>query len=173
MAQYKIGTVNVTNGSAVVTGNGTLWLSNISVLDIFVVRDIVANYTILTVDSNTQITLSTNYTGATATYQSYQIIRDFTDNYSFPEINFGDKNWPYGLTIALVSVDLQIKRLSDRIETKGTTTTTTTTTSSSTSSTISTTSSTSSTISTTSSTSSTSSTISTTSTLSTTTTTGP
>ncbi len=173
MGQYQIGTVNVTNGSAIITGNGTLWLETISISDLFMIRDASVHYTVLTVDSNIQITLSANYVGATATYQSYQIIRNFTTNYSFPEIEFGDFNWPYIVTEALILVDTQIRTLADRIETKpvGTTTTTsttssTTTTTSTTSTTSSTTSSTSSTISTTSSTSSTISTTSTTTTTS-------
>ena len=140
MSQYQIGTVNVTNGSDVITGNGTLWLANITALDEFRIRGGSVSYSITSIDSNIQITLSSNYAGATADHQFYQITRNFTVNYRFPEICFGDKDWPYGLTLALEGIDTQIKTLSDRIETKptGTTSTTSTSTCSSTSSTCST-----------------------------------
>ena len=35
MGQYQTGTANVTNGSQTVTGNGTSWLANVTVGDIF------------------------------------------------------------------------------------------------------------------------------------------
>lgn len=168
MSQYQEGSVNVTSGSNVVTGNGTLWDTNNAVLvgDAFKVEGFQTTYEVASVDSDTQITLVSNYGEATETYQPYQITRDFTTNYSFREINKGDKDWPFHYTHAIRAIDTQMKLLADRIKTKATTTTTTT--SSSTSSTISTTSSTSSTLSTTSSTSSTISTSSTSSTISTT-----
>ena len=37
MSQYKTGTATVTNGSATVTGSGTLWLANVTAGDSFTV----------------------------------------------------------------------------------------------------------------------------------------
>ena len=169
--QYKIGTVTVTNGSAVVVGIGTLWLANISVGDRFKVKNIDTTYEITSVDSDTQITLTVNWAGATLNTQSYNIQVDFTDNCNLQEIWDDDSDWQYRLTLNIREIDRKLKWLQDRVQHAYTTTTTTT---SSTMSTTSTTSSTSSTISTTSSsstastTSSTSSTVSTSSTASTT-----
>lgn len=74
---YKVGTVTVTNGSAVVTGTGTAW-TNIEVRpgDVFL-TDGTRVYEILSVDSQTQITLAGTWTGATASGQTYAIIRNF------------------------------------------------------------------------------------------------
>ena len=72
--RYDTGTVEVTNGSAVVTGVGTLWdtSDNTKVGDEFHAGDAAEDdptvvwYTILTVDSDTQITLTANYDEASA-----------------------------------------------------------------------------------------------------------
>lgn len=174
MAQYLIGTVDVTNGALFITGHDTLWLANVSVGDLFKVRGVKGIYLIDTVDSDTQVTLGAAWAGASLTYQEYEIHKDFTPNYDYPEINTSDKEWYEFMTKAIRMVDEDLLVLNLRVETKGTTTTTTTSTSSSTSSTVSTTTSTTSTTTTTSTTStttttssSTSSTISTTSTSST------
>lgn len=70
---YVAGTVSVTTGSAVVTGSGTLWATNLSAGQIFFLPG-GSRYAILSVDSNTQITLSANYAGATASGQGYYVI---------------------------------------------------------------------------------------------------
>lgn len=90
MAQYKTGTVDVTNGSAVVTGNGTSWTANVAASDGFtVVGDGVA-YDVASVDSDTQITLSSTYQGTSDTGVSYAIWRDFTSPDNIPELSQGD-----------------------------------------------------------------------------------
>ena len=176
MPQYKTGTVSVTNGSATVTGSGTLWLANVSAGDRFKVKAINTTYEIASVDSDTQITLNVNWEGATLIQQNYQINIDRTTNYDFPKIIDEDEDWQYWWTLALRDIDTKLKDVCERIETRATTTSSSTTssTTSTTSSTTSTTStSTTSSISTTSTTTScTSSTSSTSSTISTTTT-GP
>jgi len=81
---YTTGTVAVTNGSAVVTGTGTSWVTaGIKVGDKFGVGNtdpklISVWYTVQTVDSETQITLTATYTEASAIGQSYCIRRLFT-----------------------------------------------------------------------------------------------
>lgn len=72
MAWYKTGTVAVTNGSAVVTGTGTLWVANGRRGDVFVGPDY-AVYEVLNVDSNSQLTLASPYRGTTGSGQTYSM----------------------------------------------------------------------------------------------------
>lgn len=71
-APYSTGTITVTNGSAVVTGSGTVFATTVAgqVLDGPDDRE----YKILTRDSATQITLIGAYIGATAAAQTYSIV---------------------------------------------------------------------------------------------------
>jgi hypothetical protein len=105
MGQYRTGTVSVTAGSAVVSGNGTTWLTNVEVGDSFKVSEIDAIMDVQSVDSDTQITLTTPWSGSTLADQGYQICRDFTPNLSLPEIWAGDRDWPFHLTQALRKID--------------------------------------------------------------------
>lgn len=66
------GTVSVTSGSAVVTGSGTSWASTLAAGNKFRVAGETNEYAISTVDSNTQITLTTAYRGATAAGKRYE-----------------------------------------------------------------------------------------------------
>ena len=88
--QYKTGTVDVTNGSATVTGNSTAFLTNVSVGDDFLRTSDGVVYDIAAVVSDTQITLSVPYQGVTGSAVTYTIQRDFTANYGFPYLNQGD-----------------------------------------------------------------------------------
>ena len=82
MAQYNTGTVDVTNGSAIVTGVGTEWLANVTAgVDYLVVLGVPGediHRLIQTVDSDTQLTLAAPFGGATDTGRTYTILRDFT-----------------------------------------------------------------------------------------------
>lgn len=75
---YRTGTVNVTNGSASVTGVTTAWLSQVKQGDEFLGPD--GKFYEVSVDpvSNTALTLETNYTGTTVTGQAYAILRTST-----------------------------------------------------------------------------------------------
>lgn len=81
MAWYKNGTVSVVSGSATVSGSGTVWLGQIKTGDIFTV-DRTRVYEVLTVSSDTSLTLAENYAGSTASGQTYAIMRNFTDTLS-------------------------------------------------------------------------------------------
>jgi hypothetical protein len=74
-AQYVTGTVTVNVGSAVVTGVGTLWLNQLGPGDQILVGGPASGsriwYTILTVDSNTQVTLTSNYLGPSSAGNAY------------------------------------------------------------------------------------------------------
>jgi hypothetical protein len=74
-AGYVTGTVAVTNGNPTVTGSGTLWVGKVAAGDFIKVGAPGSNnrnyYEILTVNSNTSLTLTANYPGATASGQAY------------------------------------------------------------------------------------------------------
>ena len=93
MAQYKVGTISVTNGSAVITGSGTDWnnvLYNIKANDsVFIAGDTV-DYRVLTVDSATQITLTGAVQRSTAAGLTYAVSKDFTPNINLPLVGTGD-----------------------------------------------------------------------------------
>lgn len=77
-AWYRVGTVALTKNSKIVTGTGTFWLAaGLHTGDIFSV-DCVTEYEVASIDSNTQITLRTAYTGDSTTESAYRIIRNFT-----------------------------------------------------------------------------------------------
>ena len=101
MSQYKTGTASVTNGSATVTGSGTLWLANVSAADSFTIAGDGVMYDVASVDSDTQVTLSAPYAGVTASGSVYTIARDFTSPDDFPELTTGDIETPTIITRAL------------------------------------------------------------------------
>ena len=88
MAQYKTGTASVVQDSPVVSGVGTSWLSNVNPGASFVLAGSGMVYDVASVDSNTQITLTAPYRGATRT-GAYAIQRDFTTD-GIPEMAQGD-----------------------------------------------------------------------------------
>jgi len=99
--RYTTGTVNVTNGSTVVTGSGTSWSSNVKAGDYFGVGDDINSitkwYKIASVDSDTQITLKTAYEESSQTGVNYVIRQIFTTGdkdvwrvTQFVDNNYGD-----------------------------------------------------------------------------------
>lgn len=97
--QYTAYTVSVTNGSPIVTGAaGTAFVANVAVGNTFKVKDENVVYQVAAVNSDTQLTLSSNYAGATRGGLNYQITRDFTPHLGLAEISTGDIDWPYHLT---------------------------------------------------------------------------
>ncbi|WP_457812158.1 hypothetical protein [Sinorhizobium meliloti] len=74
---YVTGTVSVTAGSAVVNGSGTAWATALIAGGLFGLDSSNGNpVPILSVDSNTQLTLAKPWRGTTAAGQGYWIIRD-------------------------------------------------------------------------------------------------
>lgn len=90
MAQYKTGTVAVTNGSATVTGSGTAWASNLQPGDGFTVTSTGVAYDVAQVVSDTELKLSAPYAGATGSGLAYAAWRDFTAPDGIPEMSQGD-----------------------------------------------------------------------------------
>ena len=73
MAWYSVGTVTVTNNSAGVTGVGTSFLSTVKTGHIFYGPD--KNlYEVLSIATDTQLTLNSVYTSATAAGATYSVI---------------------------------------------------------------------------------------------------
>ncbi len=70
---YDTGTVTANNASPTVTGSGTTFTGNVAANDKFRVRGDTNEYTVSTVDSDTQITLSTNYRGTSGSGKSYEV----------------------------------------------------------------------------------------------------
>lgn len=89
MSQYNSGTVTVTNGDATVTGVGTAFLANVAAGDIFTIVGSGVTYTIGSITNDTSLELTGNYTGTTASGQSYVIHTSFTspDDIAYPEKN--------------------------------------------------------------------------------------
>ena len=78
-ANYTAGTITVVTGSTTVTATGTTWLaSNRGRGDRIFING--ANYVVLSVNSDTSLTLATPYAGASASYSNpnYFIARQFT-----------------------------------------------------------------------------------------------
>lgn len=79
---YITGTVSTTNGSPIVTGSGTTWSTSV-VIPGSVICIQGTYYTVLTRDSNTQLTLTTNFTGTTATGGYYSLYYEQWTNKNF------------------------------------------------------------------------------------------
>lgn len=75
---HRIGAVNVTNNSTTVTGIGTRWLTaGINQGATFRVDGVAMAHEIVSVNSDTSITLAKPYSGQTASNQGYSIDRNF------------------------------------------------------------------------------------------------
>lgn len=105
MSQYRTGFANVFYGTTTVIGSGTEWVSNVTQGDTFKVEGIEAIYDINSVISDTTIALGVPYANTSQEGLKYQIHRDFTSVNRIPEINEGDRDWPFYLTRSLRVVD--------------------------------------------------------------------
>ena len=131
MSQYQVGTVEVTNGSAIVTAvdpdapnvyAAQLWLAEVTAGDLFYIAEDPVAYVVQTVNSNTQLTLASSYQGATVTAAgtplvgaSYAVHRDFSTNYAFPLTSQGDIGIPVIVQLVIIDLDTELKSLDDRV----------------------------------------------------------
>ena len=113
MSQYNTGTVSLFSGEQCVSGEGTSWLTYVSVGDLFKKRGENAFYFVGAVTSDTTMDLTANYVGSSCSGELYTICRDFTDNYDVPEIWPGDKDWALHITYGLRIFDAKIKEIED------------------------------------------------------------
>ncbi len=107
MSQYKTGTASVTNlnEKVYITGDGVDLQGNVSVGQTFKRKDENAIYNILDIDEDGGgefIKIAPAYQGATATGVEYQITRDFTPNLALTEMNEGDVDWPFHITVGVI-----------------------------------------------------------------------
>lgn len=119
--RYETGTVTVTNGSAIVTGAGTNWDPELKAGDQIAIgaTGIVDPnyatdggwYTILTRDSDTQLTLTANYTGANHAGFAYTARKTFTGAFKdrWSTDVFYNAPGPADLWIATNGVDRIVK----------------------------------------------------------------
>lgn len=93
----------------IVIGIATLFSANVSAGDWFHRNGDLVTYSVASIQSDTQLTLSSVYAGANGTNLTYQIHRDFTVNRGYPIINPNDKDWVVPLQKMQVSVDADMK----------------------------------------------------------------
>ncbi|MHA1286994.1 MAG: hypothetical protein ACTSPB_06260 [Candidatus Thorarchaeota archaeon] len=118
MAQYRVGSVSVAYNSQTVIGSSDCeWLTYVEPGDLFKIVGQSVWYEIASVDGNTQLTLAALYAGATATDQSYIIVRDFTPNYNLPEISKGDLDWTDIYNRAMRKIDAAIQSMGSGVVT--------------------------------------------------------
>ena len=95
MAQITRGLINVTNGSATVAGDADALFSTgvpaVAIGDLVKVDGETVFYEVQSIDSDIQITLTSNYGGSTNTGLTYTITQDFYTNLKMIQINKGDK----------------------------------------------------------------------------------
>lgn len=119
MAQYRIGTVDVTSGSPVVQGFNTLWLANVGQGDVFVVRDGGVSYEVGSVDSNTQLTLTAPWAGPSLLNTTYGITRDFSPTRNYPLITRQDIETASIMRRALLKIDDDVYEATGPIRSSG------------------------------------------------------
>ena len=110
MSQYTVGNVTLVQNSATVVGASTDWVtaSNVKIGDYFKKQGENAWYQVTSVNLATNINISPAYAAASVAGVSYLISRDFTPNYSIPEITGGDYDWHDVYTRAMRKIDTQL-----------------------------------------------------------------
>jgi len=136
MSQYQVGTIEVTKGSATVTsvdpdaGNGilsaALWSTEVTPGDLFYVKDDPVAYTVQSVVSDTELTLSAAYSGTTVTASGsplagafYAVHRKFSTHYNMPLVSQGDIGLPVFIEYATVMIDTEMAALDARVTALG------------------------------------------------------
>src|SRR3990172_8579883 len=98
------------NGDATVEGTGTSWSGEIDISDLFKAKDEDIIYQVASITNDTNLELSTTYSGTTRSGELYQINRDFTPNLNLPLISQGDIDWPAYLNRAITLIDARINQ---------------------------------------------------------------
>lgn len=91
MSAYTTGTVDITGGTNVVNGLDTLFLSNVQPGQLIRIGSVKAWFEIASVVGDTVLHLASNF----PTSQDdvlFQVLRDYTPNRNYPELNQGDIN---------------------------------------------------------------------------------
>ena len=112
MAQIKP-RVNVTSNSSIVTGIDTNFLLTVRVGDGFISTQSPIIYDVISIDSDTQITINPPYQGATASDVQAAIHRDYTPINNIPELSNGDIETGTIFTRAVRKIESALNQASD------------------------------------------------------------
>ncbi len=111
MAQYKTGSVTVSD-SATVEGSGTTWTGgNVNPGDIFTVIGDNAWYEVASVTDADTLVLTSAYAGTPASGVSYTISRDFTTRNGYPYPQKGDIETAALIKRALEQIDADTSKM--------------------------------------------------------------
>lgn len=113
---YREGEVDVEKGSKNVVGRETEWEINVVSGDWFKIEEDPVWYEIDVIVDDTHITLKENFRGDTAIGLIYMILRDFTDNFRFAEIQISDIDYHDIWNKAMMEIDRELQKIEDRIE---------------------------------------------------------
>src|SRR5690554_2870577 len=112
MAQIKP-RVNVTSNSNIVTGIDTNFLLTVRVGDGFISTQSPIIYDVISIDSDTQITINPDYQGETASDVQAAIHRDYTPINNIPELSNGDIETGTIFTRAVRKIESAINQAAD------------------------------------------------------------
>lgn len=114
MAQYNTGNITLVNSSSQVVGASCDFTtaSNVKIGDMLKKTGENAWYNITAVNSATRLTVAPVYAGSNASNVGYAVTRDFTPNFSLPEMSSGDYDWQDSYTRAIRIIDTQINAYS-------------------------------------------------------------
>lgn len=111
MSIYSQGSVNVTVGSSLVKGTGTQFSTYASQGYLFRLTGEKVYYEVAAIINATNLSLSANYAnseygvGSPVTGMPYNIVTDYTTNYSFPEMTSTDAGITFIYTRAMRDID--------------------------------------------------------------------
>lgn len=117
MSAYKTGSVVITVNSPTVIGSDTEFDTYVSSGNLFRIRGEDPFYEIATVHSATNLSLTAPYQNSDFSASDvlagmpYQIVTDYTPNYSFPELGSNDINFQNIFTKAIREIDTELFNL--------------------------------------------------------------
>jgi uncharacterized ubiquitin-like protein YukD len=116
VAQYRVGTVTVTNSDATVVGVGTAFDTEVTAGDLFAIDSDNTIYRVASVTDALNLELTATYAGGTSAGEAYSITRDFTAPDNLPLPVKGDVQTALVVNEAIVL--MQAKFLNTRIVVK-------------------------------------------------------
>ncbi|MEA1651847.1 hypothetical protein UAJ10_22885 [Nitrospirillum sp. BR 11164] len=107
MTQYTTGTITLTNGSATVTGMGTVWLANLAPGALLTVSEDDPVAVVAAVTADGSLTLETPWPGASYTNTAYEAVRDFDPSTGAPLLSHGLRNTNVVVNRAILALGKQ------------------------------------------------------------------
>lgn len=111
MAQYRVGTVDVTNAEATVVGHDTEWLTEIEAGQRIAIGSDGIWYEVESVEDDTNLTLTIDYDGDDAEGLTYAVHRDYTSTTGYPTFGYGDIHTASLLAETMAQIDAQMAQL--------------------------------------------------------------